>query len=99
MLKINDLASAKELDRNAMANVRGGHALLSLLFDGSTDITNKVADVHQAFGLDLKQQNAGAVTNNQAISNGNGIVYAPVTQTLTQSNWLDVLGLGNTRIR
>ncbi len=98
MLKINDLTLSKELDRSAMAEVRGGRDLLSLLFDGSVSTTNKVADIQQAFGLDLAQQNAGAVTNNQAIDNKNGIVYAPVTQTLTQSNWLDLIGLGKTRI-
>lgn len=98
MLKINDLTLSKELDHNAMSEVRGGRDLLSLLFDGSVSTTNKVADIQQVFGLDLAQQNAGAVTNNQAIDNKNGIVYAPVTQTLTQSNWLDVIGLGKTRI-
>ena len=99
MLKINDLHSAQELDRSAMAKVRGGHSLLSLLLDGSTSMTNKVADINQAFGIGAAQQNAGAVTNNQAIDNRNGIVYAPVTQTLTQSNWLELMDIGNTDIR
>ncbi len=101
MLKINDLAISKELDSKAMAGVRGGHdplAALSLLLDGSTTLKNKVADVDQMFALGLAQNNAGAVTNNQAIQGGNGITYAPVTQYLDQTNWMDVYGIGNTSV-
>lgn len=98
MLKINDLASAKSLDHRTMASVVGGNDLLSLLFDTSTSTTSKVADLNQVFGLDLSQRNVGAVTNNQAINNQNGIVYAPVNQTLNQSTLMGLIGLGNSSI-
>jgi len=98
MLKINDLAGAQSLDRKIMTSVVGGNALLSLLFDASTSATSKVADINQIFGLDLSQRNVGAVTNNQAINNRNGIVYAPVRQTLNQSTLMGVMGLGNSSI-
>jgi hypothetical protein len=81
-----------------MAGLVGGVselARLSALIDFSTSQTNKVADVTQAFGLSLAQGNAGAVTNNQSISGGNGIVYAPVTQEQVQGNYMDVYDLGN----
>jgi|GEM_PF-1295374 len=101
MLKIKDLTVSKELDTKAMATVVGGLTLPTrpaLLMDGSVRLDNKVADVSQLFALDLDQTNAGNVTNNQRIDNRNGIVYAPVTQRLDQSNILSVFGLGNTAI-
>lgn len=101
MLKIIDLAVSKELDSKTMSEVRGGHSpleSLSFMLDASTSLRNKVADVNQQFALGLEQGNAGAVTNNQAIQGGNGIVYAPVTQTLDQGNWLSVFDLGNTSV-
>jgi len=102
MLNIKDLTANKELDSKDMTCINGGTGLmqspLAILLDGSTSIRSKVADVSQAFGLGLGQNNAGAVTNNQAIAGGNGIVYAPVDQNLSQSNWMDVSGLGNISI-
>ena len=95
MLKITDLAENKELDSKTMAGVRGGFDPFAILIDGSTSLTNKVADVDQVFQLALSQTNAGEVTNNQAINGGNGIVYAPVDQSLSQSNWMNVSGIGN----
>ena len=102
MLNIRDINVSKELESKAMANVSGGAnqlpESLAILFDGSTSLTNKVADITQGFGLGLAQNNAGAVTNNQIINGGNGIVYAPVDQNLSQSNWMDVYGIGNANV-
>jgi len=95
MLKIIDLAENKELDRKTMSGVRGGFDPFAILIDGSTSLTNKVADVDQAFAFGLAQNNAGAVTNNQAINGGNGITYAPVNQTLTQDSAMSVYDIGN----
>ena len=101
MLKIQDLAVSKELAREEMAGVVGGTTeleRLSALIDFSTGLVNKVADVEQAFGLNLAQGNTGAVTNNQNIIGGNGIVFAPVTQSQVQSNAMAVADLGNVAV-
>ena len=101
MLKVTDLTVSKELSGSEMASVTGGSdelERLSALVDFSTAIDSKVAAVQQGFGLNLGQSNVGAVTNNQAIYGGNGVVYAPVTQTQTQANYMDLLGLGNTAV-
>ena len=98
MLKIIDLKVNKELARGEMAGVVGGVSTLerlSALIDFSSSTTNKVADVTQMFGLNLAQSNVGAVTNNQAIAGGNGIVAAPVTQKQVQGNHMDLSGIGN----
>jgi len=97
MLNITDLAESKELDSKAMASVRGGFDPFAIL-DGSTSLNSKVADVNQLFAFDLAQNNAGAVTNNQAINGGNGIAYAPVTQTLTQGSSMSVYDIGNINV-
>lgn len=100
MLKIKDLSACKELDAARMSAVVGGHRRHPLFdLDASTSMDNKVADVSQLFALGLSETNAGAVTNNQMISNGNGITYAPVTQRLDQNNWMGVFDLGKTLIR
>ena len=98
MLKVTDLTVNKELDSKTMTSVRGGFDPFAILVDGSTSLNNKVADVDQIFQLALSQTNAGEVTNNQAINGGNGIVYAPVDQNLSQSNWMDVYGIGNVAV-
>lgn len=98
MLKIKDLTVSKELDRKAMTGVVGGFNPFALMVDGSTRMDNKVADVDQVFAFDFSQMNAGAVTNNQMIEGGNGIIDAPVHQTLNQDNTMSVSGLGNTSI-
>jgi hypothetical protein len=88
MLNITDLTVSKELDSKAMAGVRGGTSeleRLSALFDFSTSIVNKVADIKQAFGF----------SNNQSIVGGNGVVFAPVHQTQTQANSLSLSDIGN----
>lgn len=99
MIKVTDLTVSKELSGSEMSAVTGGSdelERLSALVDFSTDIDNKVASAQQGFGLNLGQSSIGAVTNNQLISNGNGVVYAPVTQSMTQANYMGLLGLGNT---
>ena len=104
MLNITDLCggervASRDLDRREMGRVRGGsHELerLGALIDFSTSLQNKVADVDQGFGFSLIQSNAGAVTNNQTIVGGNGIVYAPVTQSLSQSNAMALSEIGRT---
>ena len=97
MLKITDLTSSKEMAREEMRDVRGGSTpLLELLF--STGITNKVADVDQAFGFEFAQINSGAVTNNQSIMGGNGITYAPVHQEQHQHNDMRVSGIGGVSV-
>ncbi|MCB1679234.1 MAG: hypothetical protein KDI16_11185 [Halioglobus sp.] len=99
MLNITDLNTSRELDSVAMAGVSGGVTeleRLGALIDFSTSLHNKVADVDQAFGFSLVQSNSGAVTNNQTIVGGNGIVFAPVHQTQTQSNALALSDIGRT---
>jgi hypothetical protein len=98
MLKITDLSTSKELDRREMAVVAGGTTDMerfSALLDFSTSMINKVADVNQQYGLSFVQSNSGTVTNNQTIYGGNGIVYAPVTQTQTQANSMSISDIGN----
>jgi len=97
MLNIKDLAVNKELDSKTMAGVRGGFNPFAIL-DTSTSLTSKVADANQLFAFDLAQNNAAAVTNNQAINGGNGIVYAPVNQTLTQGSAMSVYDIGNIKV-
>lgn len=94
MLKLDDLAVTKELESTEMATVRGGLDPFAVI-DFSTGITNKVADVTQAFAFEFAQGNAGTVTNNQAIQGGNGVIFAPVTQNQTQGNYMDVYDVGN----
>ena len=99
MLKITDLTTSRELDSVELAGVHGGTSglgSLSALIDFSTSLNNKVADVNQGFGFSLAQGNSGAVTNNQTIIGGNGIVYAPVTQSQYQSNAMTVSEIGKT---
>ena len=48
--------------------------------------------------LKFAQGNVGAVTNNQAIAGGNGISYAPVHQSQSQSNDLYVSDIGNVSV-
>ncbi len=97
MLTITDLTSSKEMACEEMRGVRGGYTpLFELLF--STGITNKVADVDQAFGFEFAQINSGAVTNNQSIMGGNGITYAPVHQEQHQHNDMSVSGIGNVSV-
>jgi hypothetical protein len=67
----------------------------SALLDFSTSMINKVADVNQQYGLSFVQSNSGTVTNNQTIIAGNGLIYAPVTQTQTQANAMSVSDIGN----
>ena len=97
MLKINDLDTNYDLDSREMAGITGGTSeleSLSALLDFSTSLVNKVADVQQQFGFSFAQSNSGAVTNNQTIIGGNGIVFAPVSQSQTQSNSLAVSDIG-----
>lgn len=98
MLKIKNLVVSKELDTRAMTDIRGGFNPFAILLDGSTSLNSKVADVDQVFQFALTQNNAGQVTNNQAIQGGNGIVYAPVDQNLNQSNYLNVSDIGNVAV-
>ena len=97
MLQITDLSTNKEMGRTEMAEVSGGITELerfSALLDFSTSMINKVADVNQQYGFALVQSNSGTVTNNQTIIGGNGIVYAPVTQTQTQANTMAIADIG-----
>jgi len=98
MLKVTDLTVNKELDSKAMTSVRGGFDPFAILIDGSTSLNNKVADVDQVFAFGFAQNNAAAVTNNQAINGGNGITYAPVTQNLDQYSDMNVSGIGNVSV-
>ena len=103
MLKIVDLKKESELSRVEMAGVAGGKTGLpvpdlSALIDFSTSNVNKVADIDQVFQLGLAQGNAGAVTNNQGITGSNGLIYAPVTQSQYQGNYMDVYGIGNSHV-
>jgi len=98
MLNITDLTASKELDTKTMASVRGGFDPFAILIDGSTTLNNKVADVDQGFAFGLTQNNAGAVTNNQALAGGNGLIYAPVSQHLDQNSNMTVRGIGNVSV-
>ncbi|MCB1679233.1 MAG: hypothetical protein KDI16_11180 [Halioglobus sp.] len=97
MLKITDLTASKELDSRDMAGVRGGMDPFAMI-DFSTDFVNKVADVQQTFGFEFAQGNLGTVTNNQTITGGNGLAYAPVEQNQSQYNDLYVAGVGNVAV-
>lgn len=97
MLKITDLTTSKDLESLEMAEVRGGMDPFAII-DFSTGLTSKVADVDQAFAFQFAQGNTGAVTNNQAIAGGNGLSYAPVTQSQEQYNDLSVSGIGNVSV-
>ena len=97
MLKLDDLAISKELNHKEMTRVSGGWNPMAL-FDGSTTLKNKVADIDQMFSFAFNQANAGEVTNNQAIQGGNGIIYAPVDQNLTQGNSMSVYDIGNSSV-
>lgn len=97
MLNITDLNTTRELAAQDMSQVRGGMSdfeRFAALLDFSTSIDNRVADVQQAFGLSIAQGNSGTVANQQTIIGGNGVTFAPVTQTLEQSNQLSIADLG-----
>jgi hypothetical protein len=96
MLTMTDLTASKELASKDMREVRGGFDPFSIL--ASTSISNRVADVDQIFGFNLAQGNAGEVTNNQAISGGNGVTYAPVHQSQSQYNDMYLDYIGNTSV-
>ena len=98
MLKITDLPTSKEMDTAAMSGVIGGKSVLDDLgafLDFSSAITNQVAEIQQAFGFNIAQSNVGTVANNQTFVGGNGVIFAPVTQTQTQSNNLSIADIGN----
>jgi hypothetical protein len=98
MLNITDLTTNKELDSREMASVAGGTSEMerfSALLDFSTSMINKVADINQQYGFSIAQSNSGTVTNNQTIIGGNGVIFAPVTQTQTQANALAISDIGN----
>ncbi len=98
MLKITDLNTSKELDNCEMAGITGGTSELerfSALLDFSTSMINKVADINQQYGFSIAQSNSGTVTNNQTIIGGNGVIFAPVTQTQTQANALAISDIGS----
>ena len=96
MLKITDLIASKELKSSEMSSVRGGFDAFAFL--ASTSISNKVADVDQAYGLVLGQANLGYVTNNQGIVGGNGVIDAPVDQKQDQRSDMFVFDIGNTYV-
>lgn len=97
MLKITDLTASKEMDSKEMNGVRGGFDPFAM-FDSSTTIYNKVADVTQGFNFALAQGNDGQVVNNQEIVGGNGSSSSPVYQSQTQDNWLDLSHIGNVSV-
>ncbi len=101
MLKITDLSTEKALDRSAMAAITGGSSefeRFAAMLDFSTSLMNKVADVNQQFGFSIMQANSGAVTNNQNIIGGNGLIYAPVHQSQSQSNSLSLSDIGSATV-
>lgn len=101
MLTMTDLQHCENLDRDRRRALRGGSdglSRLSALLDASTSIYHRVADVQQVFAFGLVQSNTGTLTNNQAIYGGNGVVYAPVYQSQTQSNSLALDRIGNSEV-
>ena len=99
MLQIKDLTTSKALNSKTMAGVHGGFDPFSILLDGSTTLNNKVAAVDQIFDFSFTQNNAAALTNNQALTGGNGQIYAPVDQNINQNSDLTVSGIGNVSVR
>ena len=97
MLKITDLTASKEIDSKEMGRIRGGMNPFAII-DFSTGFTNKVAAVTQGFDIALAQGNVGTVTNNQAITGGNGSALAPVDQSQFQDNWMDLSYVGNVSV-
>ena len=100
MLNVKDLAASKELTSETMRSVVGGtrKGMPSLDLDFGTSLKSRVADISQLFEMNLGQTNAGQVTNNQSIKGGNGIVYAPVDQSLSQDNYMNVFDIGNSYV-
>lgn len=98
MLHISDLSVNKDLDQSAMASVRGGWKPSMPMFDATTRMTSKVADIDQVFQLGFAQGNAGDLTNNQSILGGNGTVAAQVDQLADQYNDMSVYDIGNTTV-
>ena len=101
MLKITDLSTETALDHSTMAGITGGNSefeRFAAMLDFSTRLINKVADVNQQFGFSIAQVNSGAVTNNQTIIGGNGLIYAPVHQSQAQSNTLSLSDIGNSEV-
>jgi hypothetical protein len=97
MLKITDLTTSKEMDSKEMTGVRGGFNPFAI-FDSSTRIDSRVADITQGFNFALAQGNEGAVVNNQEILGGNGSSWSPVDQSQYQDNWMDLSNIGNVSV-
>ena len=97
MLKITDLITNKEMDSKELTEVRGGFKPFAT-FDLSSTVDNKVADVSQAFGFALGQQNLGQLVNNQTIYGGNGTIDAKVHQDQYQNNDMFLSDIGKVSV-
>jgi hypothetical protein len=87
-LEIRDMAADKELDREAMAEIRGG--ILEGYFGGidilSPDFYNKVTPITGAASVPTYQTNNLAQVDTTYASNGYGINYVSNNKYASQSN-------------
>ncbi|MCI0654578.1 MAG: hypothetical protein L0Y39_08895 [Methylococcaceae bacterium] len=86
--EIRDLAADKELDREAMAEIRGG--MYGDLFGGidilSPDFLNMVTPINQAASIPTIQTNNLAQVDTTVATNGYGINYVSNNKFAAQSN-------------
>ena len=86
--EIRDLAADKELDREAMTEIRGGalEGLIGSIDVLSPDFYNKVTPIIGAASVPTAQTNNLAQTDNTVATNGYGINYVSNNKFANQSN-------------
>jgi hypothetical protein len=93
-LTINDLTTDKELDRQAMHEIRGGAGeLLPRLIDLdvlSPDFYNKVSPIIGAASLPTQQSNNLEQSDYTVATNGYGINYVSNNKFASQTNLNDI---------
>lgn len=87
--EIRDLAADKELDRAAMAEIRGGEqkGLFGEIDILSPDFYNKVTPIVGGAGVPTVQTNNLAQTDHTIATNGYGINYVSNNKFADQTNW------------
>lgn len=94
MLEIRDMAADRELDREAMAEIHGGH------FDGffggidilSPNLHNKVTPIEGAVRVPTTQTNNLAQLDKTVAANGDGINFVSNNKFAFQANSNNVSG-------
>ena len=95
--EIRDLAANKELDREAMSEIKGGTGVPAGLFGGldilSPDFFNQVTPINGAASLPTVQGNNLAQTDTTFASNGYGINFVSNNKFADQSNYNQIADL------